>query len=144
MTAIMNSTAISRLNELQWSVDDAPNIFQQVKTALPLFLDAWDNIKKTIDAGAIRQESLKIPLAVIEGCVKQIESLDAILLPAEDHFCAQPNHKAASSTLSQHDKIDRISSWIQKSIRDVTFYYAAVSSTYNPGTGSSNNRKIAL
>jgi N-terminal domain on NACHT_NTPase and P-loop NTPases len=133
-----SSKVIARLNEFQSSHKDTPKSFQQIKTELPLLLDTLDKTKEAIDEGLVKQETVRVLLPVIGGCREQVDSLDAILmkiLPAKSDSRAKRSLKAVSSSLFQDDKVNRISSSLQKYVQVLTFYYAAASSTLKPMTG---------
>jgi N-terminal domain on NACHT_NTPase and P-loop NTPases len=130
---------ISPLTEFQLSQKDTPKTFRQIETELPLLLDTLNKTKEAVDAGLVKQETVKVLLHVIEGYREQVESLDAILmkiLPVKGNSCAKRSLKAVSSSFLQEDKLDRISLSLQKYVQILTFYYAAASSTLKPMIGS--------
>jgi N-terminal domain on NACHT_NTPase and P-loop NTPases len=133
------SKVISRLNEFQSSVKETPKTFRQIKTEIPLLVDNLSKTKEAIDAGLIKEGTVRVLLPVVEGCREQVESLDAILakiLPAKGDSRTKRGLKAVSSSLFQDDKVGKISSSIQKYVQILTFYYAAASSTLKPTTGT--------
>ena len=133
------SRVISRVNEFQSSVKDTPKTFRQIKAELPLLLDVLSKTNEAIIAGLVKQETVAVLLPVIEGCQEQVEALDAILLkilPIKGDSRTKRSLKALSSGVFQDDKVDKISSSIQKYVQVLTFYYAANSSTLKPKTGT--------
>jgi N-terminal domain on NACHT_NTPase and P-loop NTPases len=138
---------ISRLTEFQSSQKDNPKTFGQIETELPLLLHTLNETKEAIDAELVKQGTVKVLLPVIEGCREQVESLDAILmriLPAKGDSRAKRSLKAVSSSFFQEDKVDRISSSLQKYVQFLTLYFAAASSTLKPMIGTSHYIKADL
>lgn len=133
------SKLVSRLNEFQANAKDTPKAFRQIKTEIPLLLDVLSKTKDAIDAGLVRDETVRVLLPVVDGCKEQIAALDTILvkiLPAKGDSRTTKSFKALSSSLFQDDKVDGISSSVHKYVHLLTCYYAAASSTFKPMTGT--------
>jgi len=133
-----SSKVLVRLDEFQSSLGEIPKSFRHIKAELPVLRDTLQQTKDAIDAGFVRDETKTALAPAIEGCMDQIKSLDAILtktLPTPNDSRLKRGTKAIWS-LHQDAKVESITKVLQGSIGILTFYYAAMSSTLQPLTGS--------
>ena len=75
----LGSKVAARLNEFQTSINDVPKVFRDIKIELPLLLDTLQKTKKQAESGDITLGTQKAVSPVIDGCCRQVESLDEIL-----------------------------------------------------------------
>lgn len=133
-----SSKVLVRLDEFHSSLGEIPKSFRHIKAELPVLRDTLQQTKDAIDAGFVREKSKIALTPAIEGCMEQIQSLDAILtktLPTPNDSRLKRGTKAIWS-LHQDAKVESITKVIQGYIGTLTFYYAAMSSTLQPLTGN--------
>lgn len=131
------SKVLLRLNEFQSNAREIPKTFQHIKAELPVLLDTLEQTKTAIETGSIRDETKKALLPAIDGCRRQIESLDILImkvLPLAGDSWRERSRKAISS-LRQDAKVGKIRSDLQGYIQTLTYYHAAASSTLRSSIG---------
>jgi hypothetical protein len=133
-----SSKILVRLDEFQSSIGEIPKSFRHVKAELPVLRDTLQQTKDAIDAGFVPDNTKTALTPAIEGCIEQIRSLDNIItktLPTPNDSRLKRGTKAMGS-LYQDPKVEGITKVLRGYIGTLTFYYAAMSSTLQPLTGS--------
>ena len=121
------SKILHRLNEFQSNVGDVPESFRHIKAELPVLLDALQRTKEAIETGSVRDEAKNALCPTINGCLKQIKSLDEVLLkalPTSGDSWIKRSGKAILS-LRYDSKVEKITAIVKKYIQTLTFYHAA-------------------
>ena len=127
---------LERLEDYQSKLGDIPEAFRDIKAELPVLLDALKQTKAAIDAGLIQNETKKALLPAIDGCKKQINLLDDLVikaLPVAGDSWGRRSRKAMGS-LRYDEKVKKMKAVIQGYIQALT-YHAAASSTLRHLTG---------
>jgi len=133
----VSSNILRRLDEFQSSVGQIPKSFRHIQAELPLLRDTLQHTKEAIDAGAIPDNTKEALLPAIEGCLKQIELLDAVMvktLPKPSDSWGERSRKAFFS-VQQEAKVQKITKILRGYIQTLTYYHVAASSTLRPMTG---------
>jgi len=132
------SKILHRLSEFQSSIEGVPESFRHIKAELPVLLNTLQQTKEAVEAGSVRDETMKALLPAIEGCRIQIRSLDDVLLkilPASGDSWTKRSTKALRMSLRYDSKVEKITDTVRKYIQTLTYYHAAASSTLVPLTG---------
>jgi hypothetical protein len=122
---------LKRLNEYQSSLAEIPEAFRNIKSELPVLLDALRQTKAAIDAGLLQDESKKALIPAVEGCGVQIKELDTIIekvLPVLSDSWARRSRKALRSLRSEA-KVERIVAAIRGYVQTLTYHGVASSKT---------------
>lgn len=131
------SRVLSRLNDFHSSLGEIPQVFQHVKTELPILLDTLQQTKTAVEKGTIRDETKDALLPVIDGCRRQIGLLDDIIgktLPLAGDSWRKRSKKAISS-IRQDAKVTKATAILRGHIQTLTYYHAATSSAMQPLMG---------
>ena len=75
----LGTRIVGRLEEFRFSASEAPKVFHDVKTELPLLLDTLRQTKSQTEQGNITVETEKGLIPVIDGCIGQVSSLDNLI-----------------------------------------------------------------
>ncbi|KAL9095058.1 MAG: hypothetical protein Q9165_002660 [Trypethelium subeluteriae] len=125
---------LRRLDEFHSKLDDVPTSFQYITSQLPLLLETLKCTQQDVDAGVLTNEIERALSPVINGCEAQIKSLNSILnkeLPSPHDSRVTKTRKAISS-IFKDARVEKITSTLGVYIQTLTFYHAAVRSTWNP------------
>jgi len=101
---------LQRLNEFSTTAKKIPQVFQDIKTTLPLLFETLKRAEENAKADNVSEETRKALFDVIKGCQSQIEDLKKIVdkyLPKEGDSVLRRADKALHS-LSQDGKIEQI------------------------------------
>jgi hypothetical protein len=104
---------VTRFHAFQEEVANAPKVFQDVRTRLPLMLDLVEKIHIQIDAGHIDTASQAVMLPVIQSCLSQVKQLDDLFnkaLPKHNESSWHRGKKVIVSIIreSEMEKIDLV------------------------------------
>lgn len=117
---------VDRLHEYQTQVKEVPKSLRDIKLQLPLLLDTLDETKEQAEAGLVDEDTQRALLPVVEGCSKQIQELEDILvkiLPSETDHRWQVRRKALSS-VHQERKVRAIGDTLQRYVQILTYHQA--------------------
>ena len=131
------SRVIERLNDYGSKVGEIPEAFRHIKVQLSLLLDALRQAEAAINSGSVPEDTKKALQPALEGCQKQIKSLDDIIakvLPTTADSWARRGKKAISS-LRYDGKVEKITAVINGYIPTLTYHHVATSSTPRHMTG---------
>jgi N-terminal domain on NACHT_NTPase and P-loop NTPases len=123
---------LERLDEFEGTIRDSPQSLNHIRTELPLLFDTLKETEKAIAAGAVKEDTARALVPIVQGCQKELESLYAIFekaLPKEGASRAKRSLKAFSSVLTYDSKIKKLSSSIHQYIQTLTFYHSAATWT---------------
>src|SRR5436305_3976382 len=96
----VSGKVLARLHEYHTISREAPGIFQDTKTRLPLLVDIVTRIKKRCEDGYLATDAQHALSDTVEGCLKQITLLDGLIekmLPTSTDCAVQRARKAVAS-----------------------------------------------
>ena len=125
------SKVLERLHDYQIALKDVPGTFRAVKRELPILLDTLKQTQSAEENDALREETKRALLPVVEACVKNVKDLGDIVdknLPGVGDSWRKKSRKAIAS-FRLDKKVDKIVAEIQRHIHILTYYHAASLST---------------
>ena len=126
------------LMQYQANFKEVPETFRHIHDVLPILRDILGKTKTAIDSGSVPQDTVVALSPVVMGCVSQIQMLDDLLkkcLPQKDSW-GEKAKKAFCST-AKDSKVNSITNGVLRYVNILTFYYAAMNSTFRPREGES-------
>ncbi|KAJ5359549.1 uncharacterized protein N7496_011962 [Penicillium cataractarum] len=76
------SRALNQLHKLQDEVSNGPQVYQDIRTRLPLMLDLVKKIRLQIEAGEVDETSQAVMLPVLRSCLSQVQHLEELFVKA--------------------------------------------------------------
>lgn len=101
-----SARVLRQLRRFDEDVNDCPQIFQGVRTRLPLMIDLVKKIMLQMDAGLVDVPAQKLMLPILESCQQQAKQLDIIVekaMPQRTDSTWKRGRKAVMSVMQEHD-----------------------------------------
>ena len=118
------TTVVTRLHEFQEKTSKTPQVFQDISTRLPLLLNSLKRIEAQANAGQVDVDARQALQPVIEGCLAQVQQLDAILdkvVPLLGDSTWRRGTKALLS-VNQENKVQKIGNTLVENIQLLTLH----------------------
>ncbi|KAH0544047.1 hypothetical protein FGG08_001665, partial [Glutinoglossum americanum] len=104
----VSTKVLARLREFHSIAQDAPGVFQDITTQLPIIIDILTGIEKGCGDGSLTTDAQRALLNVVEGCFRQISMLDGLIekmLPALTDSTLRRTWKAIASVRKEKDVV---------------------------------------
>lgn len=100
----LGSRVAARLEEMGFTIDEAPHVFRAIRTQLPLLVHTLQQLKNQADQGYVNDETERVLIPVIDGCLEQVSSveelIEKIVVVAGDSSWQRSRKALARSVLS--------------------------------------------
>jgi len=125
-----SSKVVKRLNEFQFSLDEFPKTFRDIKAELPLLANTLERTKEQIEDGRFSKITQEAIRSVVKGCESQVKMLNDVLvktLPTKDDSLWRRGKKALSS-IGQEKEVQQITATLRSYVQILTYHQATGSS----------------
>jgi len=104
----VSTKVLARLSEFHSTANEAPGVFRDITTQLPLIVDIMTRIEKGCEDGSLTTDAQKALLQVVKGCLRQITMLNGLIeemLPVSTDSTLRRARKAIASIRKEKEVV---------------------------------------
>jgi len=104
----VSTKVLARLSEFHSTANEAPGVFRDITTQLPLIVDIMTRIEKGCEDGSLTTDTQKALLPVVKGCLRQITMLNGLIeemLPVSTDSTLRRARKAIASIRKEKEVV---------------------------------------